>query len=445
MLRNLHALVGGGVANANAILTGYTPLQLGNFLEASWNAPRSRARQWRLPQTQSGVGRLALNRAMARPSNQFFGPGLPLDPAQIDAPIAWSHLIYAYMVENTGIVEIFRRVLQTWLTDETLPYPSQETQYWIRASEDLFFKTPSSFFHSTASSLRPDPDSIRANAYKRLFGLELGPNFNGNGSNNGTSPAKTPAIANTEFTMVFERLLCEVWNGFVYRAQNTAPNAADNQAMLQLVRSLREMLLARRTNGSLMREEFEAVAMLSWFHLTVQHDTYIVNDLDAQSTSAANRLRRIGSLVDVTPAAAADSYFQLADSMSTALMAIESGLVETALRNDIPVLTDPNTNRLADVMQNILTHWSIITGRSFKVPVTAVLAYPFGLASTFDFAPADSLTGAPTDTAALPPAIAPPAPALRAAAPSFSITAASRVSKTTTAEKRTTFVGSLRS
>jgi hypothetical protein len=394
-----------------------------------------------LPAVQGGgIGRLAYSRNMARNTQQIFAPGVPLNPTQLGVPISWSHLIYAYMIENTGIVEIFRRTLQAWLSDEKLPYPSLETQYWIRASEDLFFKNPSPYFHSLASSLRPDPDSIRANAYQRLLGLELGHNFTGNGSTNG----RAPAIANTELTMVFERLLYEVWNGFVNRANNTGPNAADFQAMQQLTRALREMLLARRTNGSLMREEFEAVAMLSWFHLAVQYDTFIVDDLDAQSTSAANRLRRIGALVGVTPAAASDSYFQLADSMSTALIAIESGLVELALQNNQAVLTDPAVSPLATVMQNILTHWSIITGHSLKVPVSTLIAY--GVPFATNAVGADAITGGASFGTALPTAPAPnniTAPPPASTAPQPASANANRVMQFI-AENRTSFVGTNR-
>src|SRR5262249_44224370 len=145
MFRDLVANAGGGVNNANAVLTTFTPLQLSNFLELTWSAPRSIGRAWRLPPVQgvSAVGRLTYHRRMGRNPNQILLANVPLNPGVLGAPpVSWSHLIYAYMIENTGIVEIFRRALQAWLGDERLPFPTLETQYWIRASEELFFKSP---------------------------------------------------------------------------------------------------------------------------------------------------------------------------------------------------------------------------------------------------------------------------------------------------------------
>ena len=380
MFRNLLANVGGGAVNANTVLTQYQPIQLANYLELVWNAPRSAARVWRLPPVQTPaaggpVGRLFLSRQMARNPSDIFAHRAPVNPSAQGAPgVFWSHLVYAYMIESTGIVDIFRKVLQTWVSEETLPFPSIETQYWINATEGLFFKAPSPYFHSLASSLRPEPDGIRVNAYQRLLGMELGPASPVSGK--GQPVRRPPVIANTDFTGLFERLLYEVWNGFVYRLPGAGPNAADFQAMVQLVREIRSMLLARRTNGTLLREEFEAVAMLSWLHLTVEYDTHIVNDLSAEATTSASRLARIASLVGLKPAPAADSFFQLADAMSTALIAIESGLVEAALLGGTPVLSDPAASPLATVMQTIITHWPAITGRSIKGPVSTIIAIP---------------------------------------------------------------------
>ncbi|HXT14194.1 MAG TPA: hypothetical protein VN706_01105 [Gemmatimonadaceae bacterium] len=451
MFRNLVANVGGGVNNANTVLTGYTPLQLANYLELTWNAPRSRARVWRLPAVQGGgaVGRLGVSRRMARNVAEMWAPRPPINPALIGAPTFWSHLIYAYMIENTGIVEIFRRVLQSWISDEKLPPPSIETQYWIRASEDLFFKNPSPYFHSLASSLRPDPDSIRVNAYKRLLGVELGHNFTGNGT------GRAPAIANTEFMMVFERLLHEVWNGYVYRAPAAGPNAADVQAMEYLCRTLRCMMLDRRTNGALMREEFEAVSLLSWFHLAVEYDTFIVDNLDAQSTRAASRLHRIGALVGVTPAAASDAYFQLADALSTALISIESGLVELALQANVPALSDPAVSPLANVFQTIITYWPLMTGRALKAPLATGWAVPVqflgGSGGSINVrgelpAPTDATAAAPSNVYAIqqPTGAAAPAPAKAAAAPAPATVngpPAQRIVKLIAENRSSSFVG----
>lgn len=50
------------------------------------------------------------------------------------------HLIYAYMIENTRIYEIFERVIYEYFHGERLGFPSrrQGTNRWLRAAETIF-------------------------------------------------------------------------------------------------------------------------------------------------------------------------------------------------------------------------------------------------------------------------------------------------------------------
>ena len=56
--------------------------------------------------------------------------------------IQWDHIIYAFMVENTRIYEIFRRVVDELVSGEKLGIPSIDTQLWLRNTEELFFRDP---------------------------------------------------------------------------------------------------------------------------------------------------------------------------------------------------------------------------------------------------------------------------------------------------------------
>ena len=87
----------------------------------------------------------------------------------------WDHLIYAYMIENTRIYEIFRRVVHEFLHGEKLGAPgASETQLWLRTTEELFYRDPPPFSITTVSShIRPDLRSSRRNAYQRMFGMDL--------------------------------------------------------------------------------------------------------------------------------------------------------------------------------------------------------------------------------------------------------------------------------
>lgn len=359
---------GGGSAFSNLVLTQYTPAQLSAFVRSAWRARRDASRAWHLPVLQplaNGIAALPgtpeiRSRAMAAPGRSI----VPVNvPAAAGAPareltLSWPHLIYAYMVENTGAIEIFRRIVTEWNSDERLPYASLETQYWLRNTEELFFTSPSPDFHSLTSELRPHSAEIRENAYQRLLGMDL--SFRGVGS----TPKPRPRASNNELMRTFERLLYEVWRGYVNRATSTSENRTDRQAMRELVRDMREMLTARRTNGTLLREEYSAIVTASWFFLTVDYENFVTQNLNAQAPSAANRLHKIAGLVGMQPARVADSYFHLADPLSDLFIDIEDGAIEAV---GVEVLYDDATNpTVTNDLQLIITHWSNATGRSVK-------------------------------------------------------------------------------
>ena len=124
----------------------------------------------------------------------------------------WHHLIYAYMIENTRIYEIFRRVVHEYLHGEKLGVPSPDTQLWLRNTEELFYRDAPPFFIAvTDSHIRSDLRASRRTAYQRLFGMELN-----HGKDDNTPYAYSKAeAANNEFVNTFEELLREVWIGIV--------------------------------------------------------------------------------------------------------------------------------------------------------------------------------------------------------------------------------------
>jgi hypothetical protein len=100
-------------------------------------------------------------------------------------PVLWDHLIYAYMIENTRIYEIFRRVVHEFLHGEKLGVPgtergppgvleTAESQRWLRTTEELFYRDPPPFFITAVTGyVRPDIQATRRNAYQRMFGMDL--------------------------------------------------------------------------------------------------------------------------------------------------------------------------------------------------------------------------------------------------------------------------------
>ncbi len=308
---------------------------------------------------------------MARPDRlDPLAPGLAIPPPA-PAPVTWHHLVYAALLEQTRITDIFRRVVFEWLHGERLPTASADSHRWLQATEQLFFGYGWPYsVRTVTSTLRPDQYAVRRNAYWRMFAWDL---QHGTDEGKPYPYVKTDA-ANRDFTLFFEALLTEVWRGFANAFNLIGPNETDVNAIDTLVRRLREMLQTRRLAGALSREEFDAVATLSWFHLTVEFNTQVVVDLNAQADGIADRLRKIGERVGVPAHSRSDAFFQLAAPMSNILTAIESGAVTAA--GPTSLFTAPQFT--ADMLQ-IVTHWSVATGRNVKDPT---LRQPLGTVLT---------------------------------------------------------------
>ncbi len=274
----------------------------------------------------------------------------------------WDHLIYAYMVENTRVYEIFRRVVHEFLHGEKLGAPtSPDTQAWLRATEELFFRDPPPFsITNVASYIRSDLRASRRNAYQRMFGMEL----NHGADNNSPYPYVRADAANNEFVSTFEELLREVWVGFTNRTTTSGANPTDDAKIAELATKLRDMLITRRLGGNLSREEFFFVATMSWFHLTVENNLDIVRDLRAEAANEEQRLFKVAQMVGLPAHGLSRSYFQIAQPMSDVLTLIETGALNTPAA--VRAFYDPTVSPLSGVMNTIVMHWSLITGRDMK-------------------------------------------------------------------------------
>ena len=105
--------------------------------------------------------------------------------------------------------------------------------------------------------------------------------------------------SNKELVSTFEELLREVWIGIINAGNDSGPKPTDDCKLQDLTKKLNDMLLARRVSGNLSREEFVAVAMMSWFQVTLKTNTSIVKDLRADGESEEQRLYKIAQQVGV--------------------------------------------------------------------------------------------------------------------------------------------------
>jgi hypothetical protein len=289
-------------------------------------------------------------------------------PAAKYPPNIWDHLIYAYMIENTRVYEIFGRVLAEYAFGERLSVASAAGQRWLRTTEAFFYRESPPFqIYAIPSWVRSDIRAIRRNAYQRMFGLDL----NHGTDDNRPYPYPRAAAANTGFVGTFEELLREVWRAIENIRNSTGPNQTDISTMANLARTLYDMLRVRRQEniGNLGRDELLHVSTMAWFHLTVEYNTPIVVDLKAEASSAAERLQKIGERVGLPAHSRSDSYVFLAINMSLVLRELELGTFNTPVGVQGLFTTG---SAFADAMQQIITHWSIATGRDVKVRPVAI-------------------------------------------------------------------------
>ncbi len=345
---------------------GLHPLQLTRYLEEIWVMRSDQAARPSAPiplelygiEATSGIeGHLAGLADDIYPTDSEGGGGLQYP---------FRHLMYAYLIENTRVYEIFRRILVECTHGESLDVPSPEGQAWLRTTEALFYSDwGQGLVPAVTSHIRPDTCAVRRNAYYRLFGIDLN-----HGYDDGRPyPYVRAQIANREFVALFEEFLREVWRGIENFSNTSGANPTDDAAIAELGASLADLLTVRHRNGALTREEFTAVAAMSWFHLTLMSDTPIVVDLKAAASSPEERLRKLGERVGLKAHPKSEQYFAMADAASRILIALEARqfsnpLGVRTLYADTTPPTPANPVR-ADAM-TLIAQWSIASGRDLK-------------------------------------------------------------------------------
>jgi hypothetical protein len=286
----------------------------------------------------------------------------------------WPHIVYAYLVENTGVERICRRLLELALHGESLGGISEAGQRWLRNTEDLFYRDgDSSLVPSITSWLRPDPRASRRNAYRRMLGVELNHGVDGDLPFPGDKPqpGDSAEVSNADFIATFEEFLREVWAAYTNATNTSGPKTTDKAAIAELAARMSLMLNDRRQHGALTREEYAGVCAMSWFHLSVSSNAPIVVDLKAEATSPEGRLRKLGERVGVPAHGKARSLFMLAERVSTLLIEIEQERYSDAASVD--VLFDPKVGPdTSSDMLTIINHWRTATGRDLKASSVTV-------------------------------------------------------------------------
>ncbi|MEU5727024.1 hypothetical protein ABZ783_35150 [Micromonospora sp. NPDC047738] len=392
MFRTLAQLISdptlkGGLAPDPATTFAIHPIQLSRWLEEIWAGggvaswPQASATpkalgdpavidRLKLPDNLRDVGLRSGVRPTSPATTQpaFAGPpALGVDLG----PLPWEHMIYPYLVESTGILQIMAEVVRRYVVGETLPTPSVATVAWVRATEELFFRDPP-LFHvgGLTSQLRPDAEVNRRNAYWRMFGCDLphpprGP-IQGQPWKQDTGPG-----ANLRFIELWTDLLRQVWVGIENDRNQVGANPTDPNYVGYLCQTIGELLRLRRRGGLLAREEFAYGAMLSWFHLTVEFDTAVVEDLSAGAGGTggnpADRLAAIGTRVGIVPPRHARELFELADLLSPVLWFVELDQFSAPANAELLYRSFGTPNPpIRATMNRIIDLWQSATGDRIK-------------------------------------------------------------------------------
>jgi hypothetical protein len=272
----------------------------------------------------------------------------------------WDHLIYAYLVENTRIFDIFSKVLEAYMFSERLETPSFATQQFLRNTEYLIYSDGlPTMVWTTASRLRRDEIANRLTAYYGLFGLDLA-----HAQQISTQhPYEKPAAANRDFIPTFEAFASEVWQG-IQNAKNTSGvNPTDDEAISSAARRMFDMMATRRLGGNLSREEFRAVAIMSWLHLAIMYDSPVVQDLKASASSPELRLQKIAERVGMSAHLKTKPLLDLSQAFSFLLQSIETGAYNTPAA--APLLYTVNTP-IETNAEIVIDQYFLATGRNLK-------------------------------------------------------------------------------
>lgn len=293
------------------------------------------------------------------------------------------HLILAYFLENTRLLQIFERLIEKYMCDEELGIADHSGVFnWIHNSERLFFKDDSLRTANIRSLIRPSADASRRNAYWRMFGMDLAFGDINSDANSQFSYHKAK-ISNQQFIILFEKYLSEIWQSYTNANNSSGANPTDINNVVDLATQLQELLVARRgnvqvvnyANQNLAREEFSSVLITSWFTFIISDDTPVVQFLNCQSSTIGERLIKIGNKVGISAHSKCQSLFEMAGAAANILHTIEEGaplsdpnIMPDILRSLIPSATPPlplHANLMTDLLI-VINNWEKATGHRIK-------------------------------------------------------------------------------
>jgi hypothetical protein len=250
-----------------------------------------------------------------------FQPGLPGGPLARLADTRWDHIIYAYMIENTRIFDIFRKVNELYQSGEQLRKPRPESQRFWFSANSLIFSRPPPMTVWNISGIHPDEEAQRMALYQRMLGLDL---FHAEEIRQ-MHPYKLPVGSNVDFLENFEAFAREIYRGIVNSRRVGAVNDTNYRAIASRARGIHDEMRARRRDENLSREEFRAVSVMSLLELAVSFNSSVVEDLNARADTPGERLSLIAKQVGIAAHEKSNALFDISVELSVLLRLIERG------------------------------------------------------------------------------------------------------------------------
>ena len=368
-----------------------SPMQLSRWPDAAWPAVQS-APAFGANGSVSILGQLGgptvvTDNALPDGLLSEIEPGIDLTdpkaftpPGRDVGPVLWDHLIYSFIIESTGVLEILKRILVKILSGQSLGRISPATRQWARATESLLFGEPARFSISDIqSNLRPDPSIERHRRYYEFFGFTLPAAIQPGPTESADAWKAQIGSPNTTFGERFNQFLNQIWIGYENRLNQVGSNATDPQYVGLLAQTISNMLGNTRLDGNGAREEMYANLVMSWCHLTVEYDSPLVRDLQATATSPEERLAKLGQHVNLEPASCSRELFQLSDPMSAFMWAIELGIFNPNGAPEslyLPTVSGGAPNTLNLEVNRIIDLWQSATGVRIKTPSASIPPLP---------------------------------------------------------------------
>jgi len=252
------------------------------------------------------------------------------------------HLIFSYFVEGTGIAEVFRRVLSSYLISDGLlklnRHDDAQLIEKLKETINLVYPKP-------ISKITPDLEELRRNAYWRMFGYTI--------RNNNLFP-KVRSY-NSEFNKTFEAIMYEIFQIMldkgIYIEKLGNPNALAN-----LLIHLHQMLNNRKYNEI---EDISVYWALAYERLLslLDDDDLMQRRLNIRSEGRDRRLIELGEGLRVPVAKETLYMLQLAKHMEKFLTRVEETSWTTQLADSLA--------REEFFFKEISSAWYQITGKDF--------------------------------------------------------------------------------